>query len=163
MEYPQELYSNGRETLHEDQILDSHKLYQRHKPGYDWKESEGLPDFTKIKIDPKEKKNNQSYNWEIFSSPAWARFNEKKEYQKEYAVVSYSAGTIRHIERYDDLNLLEPDLLGVEHAPNEINYSHCQLYCTEKFANSDNLKGKKRAARLAMKHGANTILKPFEE
>ncbi len=163
MEYPQELYPNERQTLNEDKILDIHKLYQRHKPGYDWKESEGLPDFTKIKIDPKDNKNNQSYNWELFSAPAWVRFNEQKEYKKEYAVVSYLAGTIRNIERYDNSNLLEPGLLGVEHTPNDINYSHCQLYCTDKFVNSEELRKKRRAARLAIKHGAKTLLKPFEE
>lgn len=164
MEYPQELYPEDRQALNEDRILDTHNLYQRHKPGYDWKESEGLPDFTKIKIDPKNNINNQSYNWELFSAPDWVRFNEHKEYQKEYAVVAYLAGVIRNIERFDDSNHLEPGLLGVEHAPNDINYSHCQLYCTDKFAAiEDNLKGIRRAARLAIKHGAKTILKPFEE
>lgn len=49
MEYPEELYCNGREKLDKLNIIDSNYLYARHKPGYDWKEEEGLPDCTKIK------------------------------------------------------------------------------------------------------------------
>lgn len=164
MEYPDELYRNEREPLQKSAILDHHYLYARHKPGYDWKEVEGLPDFTKIKIDPDDKDKNQSFNWEKFSEPHWVRFNPQKEYLKDYAVVGFLTETIRNIEQNSE-NLM-PNLLDVEHDPDEINYSHCQLSCLEKFKAIPTKKQKrsaKRAIRMAMRHRSKVFLKPNEE
>ena len=73
------LQKDNRSKLPEKLILDSHFMYVRHKPGHDWKIEDGLPDFSKIKIGT-EKKDRQSMNWNIFSIPIWARFNDKTEY-----------------------------------------------------------------------------------
>lgn len=131
MKYPNELYRNGREELDKSNILDTHYLYARHKPGVDWNESQGLPDFTKIKIDPDKSDKNQSFNWDKLSEPHWVRFNPAKEYLQHYAVVGFLTETIRNIDKYS--TDCEKNLIDVEHKPVDINYSHCQLLCTGKF------------------------------
>lgn len=160
MEYPEALYSNGRPRLSNNEILKEHYLYQRHKPGYDWKEEEGLPDFTKIKIDPNNPERNQSYNWEKFSEPHWVRFNPQKEYQIEYAVVGYLTETIRNLNQYD--SGLPNKILDVEHAPVDINYSHCQLSCI-KTPETRIDKTKKRAMRQALKNKSKVFLAPNQK
>lgn len=165
MEYPEVLYQNGREKVDKDAILESHYLYARHKPGYDWNEAEGLPDYNKIKINPDSPEKNQSFNWEQYSEPHWVRFKSEKIYLKDYAVVGYLAGTLKHIEKnIDDEKSALSDLINVEHEPIEINYSHCQISCTDKFKKiTTNKKSIKRALRMAIRHQATVFLKPNEE
>lgn len=167
MEYPEELYQDGRDRLDKSAILNPHYLYARHKPGYDWDEIEGLPDYTKIKIDPEIPEKNQSLNWDQYSEPHWVRFNPEKVYLKEYAVVGFLTETIRHIEGCDENSELDlSNLIDVEHDPIEINYSHCQISCTDKFRNvptKKEKKSRKRALRMAMRHRSEVFLKPNEE
>jgi hypothetical protein len=167
MQYPDELYQRGRKKLDKSAILSSDYLYARHKPGYDWNEKEGLPDYTKIKIDPENKEKNQSLNWDRFSKPHWVRFNPNRVYQKEYAVVGFLTETIRHIEKYENNSELDlSDMIDVEHDPVEINYSHCQISCSDKFRITPTKKEKKsikRALRMAMRHRSKVFLKPYEE
>ena len=133
MEYPDALYSNNRPVLPKEEILDDQYLFQRCKPGYGWIEKEGLPDYTKIQIDPKNEKT-QSYNWERFSKPHWVRFNLSEKYLIEYAVVGFLPLNIRNLHEYYPMyKEYDPwvikSILDVEHKPEEINYSHCQLLC----------------------------------
>lgn len=170
MEYPDELYSKDLNPLPKEQILDEDYLYQRHKPGHGWKPEEGLPDYTKIEISP-EKGRLQSYNWSRFSKPHWVRFNSAKQYLIEYAVVGFLPRTIRNIHEYDPVNKeYDPEIikgtLDVEHKPEEINYSHCQLLCNFHPALLETRKITKKAKRsmkIALRHGAKTIYKPYEE
>lgn len=161
MEYPEALYCNGRKKLDKAEIFNSNYLYARHKPGYDWIEEEGLPDFSKIKIDPKTPSKNQSFNWDRFSEPHWVRFNPQKEYLKEYAVVGFLVETIRNLKQTNCE--LENDLVDVEHEPVNINYSHCQLVCLERLKKKKQNKKIRRAIRMAMKHNSKVVLKPNEE
>ena len=164
MEYPEELYRKGRHKLDKSKIINSDYLYARHKPGHDWNEIEGLPDFTKIKINPNEPSNNQSFNWDRFSKPHWVRFNPHKKYLNEYAVVGFLTETIRNLSKHDPD--LEIDLVDVEHKPEEINYSHCQLSCLEKFKLIETKRQKKERAssiRMVMKHNSKVFLQPNEE
>ena len=167
MEYPDALYQSGRKRLDKSAILDRDYLYARHKPGYDWDEKEGLPDYTKIKIDPDHKGKNQSLNWDRYSKPHWVRFNPDKIYQKEYAVVGFLAESIRHIEKCENNSKLDlSDMIDVEHDPIEINYSHCQISCSEKFRKIPARKEKKtikRALRMAMRHRSKIFLKPNKD
>ncbi len=159
MEYPRELYRNGRPKLPASDIESSHRMYMRHLPGYDWNMDEGLPDYTKIKIDP-ENRNNQSYNWNKFSKPHWARFNPDCEYLPEYAVVSYLVDTIRRPDQYD--NSIPANMIDIEHKPIEINYSHCELLCKEVFdkLRTAEIRKIKRPVRLAFKNKAEIELLP---
>ncbi len=161
MEYPEALYCNGRKKLDKAKIVNSNFLYARHKPGHDWNEEEGLPDFSKIKINPKKPSENQSFNWDQYSEPHWVRFNPQKEYLKEYAVVGFLVETIRNIKTFNDE--LENDFVDVEHEPVKINYSHCQLVCLEKLRLIKNNKPVRRALRMAMKHNSEVFLRPNEE
>lgn len=137
--------------LSETQILNSHYMYARHKPGHDWKIEEGLPDFSKIKIEDK-----QSFNWNIFSIPIWTRFNDKKEYQNEYAVVAFLVETIRYSSSIDQN--FENHTLSVAHAPIENNYSHCELILKKELT-----KSQRRAIRLTLKHKSFVALTPHQE
>jgi len=156
MEYPDALNTNGRPTLSKEEILADNYLYQRHKPGIDWVEKEGLPDFSKIKIDPKKPENNQSYNWDRYSEPHWVRFNPQKEYQIEYAVVGYLTETIRNLKNYN--SKLLNNFLDVEHVPVDINYSHCQLSCDRGAT-----KSVRREMRKTLRHKVKVYLNPYEE
>jgi hypothetical protein len=163
MEYPSDLYQNGRIKLSRTDIHNSDYMYARHKPGYDWDEDQELPDFSKIKIDPENPDKNQSFNWDKFSKPHWTRFNLGKKYLEEYAVIGFLTETIRNISKY--VENLEPNLIDIEHEPIEINYSHCQLSCAERFRRKNNKKEKRkirRAIRMAMKHNSKVFLKPYE-
>lgn len=160
MDFPEELYCKNRKKIQSSEILDKHYQYARHKPGHDWNERHELPDYTKIKIDPNNK-NNQSFNWDQFSEPHWVRFDPQGKYLIDYAVVGFLTGTIRNVDQFD--NNIENGLIDVEHKPIENNYSHCQLYCTEKFKNIEtNKKTIRRAIRMAMRHNSHVFLKPFE-
>ena len=165
MKYPEELYRQGRPILDKSEISKKEFLYARHKPGHDWKIDENIPDYTKIKIDPDNQDENQSYNWDKLSKHHWVRFNPLKEYLINYAVVGYLADTIRNIEKYcfenNGVTAVSKGTLDVEHKPTEINYSHCQLLCTDKFKESNVSKRiKKRAMRMGMRHNSHVFLMP---
>lgn len=163
MQYPKELLRNHRDKLDSSDILDSHYLYKRHKPGHDWDENLDLPDFSKIRIEPDNQNENQSFNWEKFSEPHWVRFTPQGEYLLQYAVVGYLTETIRKADIYDQR--VEKDLVDVEHDPIEENYSHCQIFCLDKLKQMQKAERKKqkRFIRLAMKHKALVSLKPYHK
>lgn len=156
MNYPKTLFRNGRGLYPENKIKHHHRMYARHKPGYDWIVAEGLPDFSKIKIEAGHSDANQSFNWSMFSLAHWVRFNPDKTFLENYAVISFRVKVIRNV------HLFNPELkvpyLGVEHKPDEENFSHCQLYSLPNFD-----KAKKRSIRLTLKHKARTELRPNEK
>jgi hypothetical protein len=125
-------------------------MYARHKPGHDWDESEGLPDFSKIKLE------SQSFNWNIFSIPIWTRFNDKKEYFENYAVVGFSVETIRYTFKYNPQ--FQDHTLGLDHLPVKYNYSHCQLRMNRELN-----KLEKRELRLILKNKSVVPLKPNQK
>lgn len=148
MRFPPCLLQRGRESLPTSRIKNFHRVFIRHKPGYDWDESTGLPDYTKIKID-----GEQSCNWSMLSLPSWARFNINKEFLEQYAVIGYLVKSIRKPEKYNDT--LEEGLLDLQHKPEENNYSHTQLCALKKVGRKQ-----KRSIRLVMKNKSSVELKP---
>ena len=160
MDYPESLYKNNREKLDKSCIKLLDNLYARHKPGYDWDEKEGLPDFSKIKIDPYNKEKNQSFNWDRFSEPKWVRYNIELVYQNEYAVIGYKVSSIRNI---NEINCdISNNLIDVEHDPIECNYSHCQLECMDDLK-ANNSRQLRNLLRMAIKHNAQVLFGPNEE
>lgn len=153
MEYPQELYANGREKCPNTDIKDDHYLYMRHLPGHSWKEEEGIPDYNTIKLDFNNRENNQSCNWNIFSEPHWVRFDINKNYKIENAVVGYLVYNLRNLDLYN--TEVPGDIIDAEHDPIDQNYSHCQLLCLRSFT-----KKEKRALRMEFKHAAKVLLLP---
>jgi hypothetical protein len=156
MNFPGFFLNKGKlSELPEKSILDSHFMYVRHKPGHDWNREDGLPDFSKIKIGT-DKNERQSMNWNIFSIPIWARFNDKKDYNADYAVIAYSVDVIRHTSKFDtnfdDLSL------SIIHDPIENNYSHCELIMNKKLS-----KSQKREIRMTLKHNHFIALLPGQE
>ncbi len=153
MNFPSSLIQKGRGTLPNNPIFLFHRVYIRHKPGHGWNIKDDLPDFTTIKIP------DQSCNWSQFSIPIWARFNDQKAYNKEYAVVTYKLGTIRKIgsvlRQTDPSSTLDDNTLDVVHDPIENNYSHCVL---KQRVNLNPTQ--RRAVRMAMKHKSSVYIKP---
>jgi hypothetical protein len=94
-------------------------MYARHKPGYDWKDGDDYPDYTKIKP-------TQSFNWSAFSIPVWTRFNDRKEYLSDYGIMGYSVNSIRNAHHFS--RILPEKAFGLRHIPLEYNYSHCETY-----------------------------------
>jgi len=156
MNFPTQLLRCGRNQLPSKRILLFHYAFARHKPSHDWKEEDGLPDFSKIKID-------QSFNWSQFSIPIWTRFNAAMEYQEEYAVVGYRVSTIRQTNKIQKQNRysqfeFEDLTLDIKHEPIDTNYSHCELVSV-----IDLDKTKRREIRMTLKHNSNVCLKPHEK
>lgn len=146
MKYPSSLLQENKKKLEPNRIRNWNYLYTRHKPSSDWNEEEGLPDFTKIKID-------QSFNWCNFSIPLWTRFNDRKEYLSEYAVAGFQVKTIRfeHIKN----SPFTTQVVDVEHIPEPTNYSHCQLIPKRKLTKTE-----KRELRATLRHNCIVPLKP---
>lgn len=118
MKFPKQLIKKGRNIIPNNKIKSRNLMFARHKPGYDWNNKEGFPDFSKIKVD-------QSFNWSAYSIPIWARFNDKKEYKADYGIVGYSVGVIREPRIFEGYKIkVKPEVF---HVPLEFNYSHCQL------------------------------------
>lgn len=149
MKFPSELRSHGRRRLPNDRFASHHFLYARHKPSSDWNEEDGLPDFTRVKLD-------QSFNWCLLSIPVWTRFNEEREYLADYAVAAFSVFTIRESHRYTDA--FESQVLDVEHVPLEDNYSHSELVCLSKLD-----KTQRREIRMTLRHNCRVPLKPNQK
>jgi hypothetical protein len=144
------LEQKKRPILEGDIFKDFHFMYARHKPGHDWNIEEGIPDFSKIKL------KDQSFNWSIYSIPIWTRFNDKKEYLDNYAVVGFSVDTICHTSLWS--TEFKDSTLGLEHKPIELNYSHCQLKL-----NIQNLSNfEKRNLRVILKNKSYVPLYPRE-
>ena len=149
MKFPSLLLQNGRKKKSSTCIKNWHYLYTRHKPSSDWNHEEGLPDFTKIKID-------QSFNWCNYSIPLWTRFNDVQEYLEDYAVAGFSAGTIRcEHQKYD---LFDSQVVDVQHEPIETNYSHCELHPVRKLSKTE-----RRALRASLRHHCVVPLFPGEK
>jgi hypothetical protein len=121
-------------------------MYARHKPDVQWKEGDDFPDFNQIRA-------YQSFNWSAFSLPLWVRFNDEKEYLKDYGIVSFSVRTILLNSTQNSLQTKNPYNLVHQKIPN--NYSHCELIETTKLD-----KAKKRELRLSLKHNAKVICMP---
>lgn len=153
MEYPQELYSNGRSKCKNEEIKNEHFLYMRHLPGHSWKTEEGIPDYNTIKLDYSNRDANQSCNWDKYSEPHWVRFDIEKNYRIDNAVVGYLVNIIRNLNSFKPE--VPADIVDVEHDPIDQNYSHCQLLCLRKFSKSE-----KRALRMEFRHGAKVYLLP---
>lgn len=149
MKYPNLLLMHGRKTFDKNNIKNFNYLYTRHKPSNDWDDKNGLPDFTKIKID-------QSFNWCNFSIPAWTRFNAEKKYLNDYAVAGFYVKTIR--ESYKNSPEFTEQVLEIEHKPLEINYSHCQLIALKNLNRTE-----KRELRMTLRHQCIVPLKPGEK
>lgn len=150
MKYPSSLLTNNRKTFNKTCIKDFNYLYTRHKPSTDWKEEDGLPDFSKIKLD-------QSFNWCNFSIPIWTRFNNKKEYLHDYAIAGFYVKTIRESHKNSSVKFTQK-ILEIEHRPEEYNYSHCQLVTLKNLSKTE-----KRALRMTLRHKCITPLKPNEK
>ena len=69
--------------------------------------------------------------------------------------------TVRNPEKYD--SSISSNLIDVEHLPEEINYSHCQLLCTEKMKLLLNNKPIRRSIRMALKNNSVVIIEPNVE
>lgn len=149
MKFPLMLLQKNRKCLSSNRINNWNYLYTRHKPSYDWDESEGLPDFTKLKID-------QSYNWCNFSIPIWTRFNNNKQYLSDYAVAGFKVKTIRNVYKY--MNDFDSPITEVHHKPVPNNYSHCELLLLENIN-----KMQKREMRINFRHSCIVPLKPDEK
>ncbi len=146
MRFPKSLYQNGRETLGEEKILPITYMFARHKPRVDWVIGEDFPDFTKLKSD-------QSFNWSPFSLPIWARFNNQKVYFKDYGVMGYSVKKIKNAHLID--NNIPADIFRIHHQPDPNNYSHCELYQTNRPTTKE-----KRAWRMMLVHNGKTHILP---
>lgn len=149
MKFPSSLLQNGRKKKSSARIRNWNYVYTRHKPSSDWNHEEGLPDFTKIKLD-------QSFNWCNYSIPLWTRFNDAQEYLEEYAVAGFSAGTIRREHQKDDL--FDTQVIDVHHEPIETNYSHCELQPVRKLSKTE-----RRALRVSLRHNCIVPLLPSEK
>jgi len=146
MRFPRCLETKGRTPYPEHKINLKNYMYARHKPGYDWNPDEEFPDFSKIS-------SYQSFNWSAFSIPVWVRFNDQKEYKKDYGVIGYSVNTIRNIHIID--KTLPLNSYGIKHKPEEFNFSHSELYplnITKKH---------KRIYRLNLKHKCQKKILPY--
>ncbi len=149
MKFPVFLLQKNRKKKVSKKIKNWNFLYTRHKPSTDWNEEEGLPDFTKIKID-------QSFNWCNFSIPIWTRFTDKKEYLSEYAVAGFKVKTIRneHLTK----GIFDTRVIDIEHKPVAANYSHCELIKIR-----DLNKAEKREIRATLRHKCIIPLRPNEK
>lgn len=123
-------------------------MFMRNKPGHGWIVDEGLPDFTKVKKD-------QSFNWSSLSIPIWTRFNDKKIYLDNYAVVGVKVKTIRFPNKYD--SSFKPFSWDVHHNPFDTNYSHCELNP------KDLSKTEIRGLRMTLRHKSKIYFLPNEE
>jgi hypothetical protein len=150
MAFPRMLLQRNRNPLERELIKNHHYMFMRNKPGLNWDNNACLPDFTTIRSD-------QSFNWCKYSLPHWTRFNDKKEYLDDYAVVGLYVNTIRKTSLY--CNKYIDGIFKIYHIPQEFNYSHCEIAFTQ-----DNLnKPQKREIRMTLKHKAKTYLKPFQK
>jgi len=146
---------NGREKLSENKILSFHCLYSRHKAYSQWEKDVDYPDFNQIQID-------QSFNWSAFSYPVWTRFNPEKEYMPNYGIMSYKVFTIKNLHKYSEL--IPKNSIGIEHAPEEYNYSHCQLYpINSDFEKCKINREKRRELRHILSRRWVKKLEPYEE
>lgn len=146
MRFPRALLQRGRPTLPKQRIHLSNYMYSRHKPSSDWDYVHGLPDFTRIRHD-------QSYNWCLFSIPAWTRFNSQHEYLQDYAVAAFSVRTIR--ESQPNGSISGSIVLDIEHRPQTDNYSHCELVTPSELT-----KIQKRQIRMKLRHNCHVPLYP---
>ena len=149
MRYPNALFQRGRKRLPKERIRVRDFVYARHKPSTDWDHRNGLPDFSRIKID-------QSFNWCDFSIPIWTRFNDEREYLSDYAVAAFGVKTIR--ESHKKCTLFDSQVLDVEHIPFPHNYSHCALIALKALS-----KKERRELRMALRHGCRVPLRPNEQ
>lgn len=149
MKYPSLLLQKKRKKLDTNKIKNWNYLYSRHKPSSNWNHEEGLPDFTKIKID-------QSFNWCNYTIPLWTRFNLEKEYLQEYAVAGIKVKTIR--EEHTKLDCFDQKIIDIIHDPIDINYSHCQLNTFQTLNRID-----RRQLRATFRHKCKVPLKPNEK
>jgi hypothetical protein len=147
MKYPLLLYKFGRRNLSDKSIKDYHYMFMRNKPNHGWDVAEGVPDFTTIKPD-------QSFNWCRFSLPVWVRFDDKKMYRRNYAVVAIYMNSVRHSQGIDQRF---PDYShNIKHKALPANYSHCEL--VEKKLD----KPTRRALRMTLRHRSQVCLLPEE-
>lgn len=167
MNFPPSLIQNNRPQFPKAKILLSHFVYARHKPGHDWLVKENIPDFEKIKIpknlEESQKGKGQSFNWNLFSIPIWARFDDTKLYKEGYAIVAFSVFSIRRtaelIEKNSNTNpQFGNETLDIEHAPLENNYSHCNLTINLELNPTE-----RRAIRMTLKHNSYVPLLPNQK
>jgi len=149
MKYPKSLLKHDRKVLDENKIKSFHFLYMRNKPGYGWKIEERLPDFNTIKLD-------QSFNWCLFSIPEWTRFNNDKEYLRNYAIIGIKVDSIRFTKKYN--SNFDNFTWTPQHVPTDNNYSHCEL----KVIKNDLTKAQIRELRMTLKHKSEIFFKPNE-
>lgn len=146
MKFPRDLYKNNRRELSTSLILSPHYMYWRCSPTSDWTPDQPFPEFSRIKSD-------QSFNWSAFSTPDWARYNDKKEYRSNYGVIGCKVDSIKHTnlinERFED------NTFGLSHKPIEFNYSHCELYPKRNITPKD-----KREIRMTFKHNCKRPIMP---
>ena len=150
MNYPRCLYQRNRKKLDDSQIKNNHYLFMRNKPGFSWDIEENIPDFSQIS-------SNQSFNWCRYSIPQWVRFNEKKKYLIDYAIVGIKSKVIRYSKKHD--NNLENFIYNVTHVPLDFNYSHCELFQKKEIIS----KLEKRAFRMILKFNCKIYLNPYKE
>lgn len=147
MKFPKSLYLKNRQTFPEHKIHVKNRMYARHKLGYDWKNGDEFPIYSKIKVD-------QSFNWSAYSIPYWTRFNDRKDYLLNYGIMSYSVNTIRNIHAIQ--TELNERTLGLKHDPTPNNYSHCVIYPD----NVELTKITKRYIRYALTHSWEKKIEP---
>lgn len=149
MKFPNSLLQKSRRTYPSNLILSFNYMFAR-CPNIDWQEGEEFPDFNAIKLD-------QSFNWSVFSTPSWARFNDNKEYREGYGVIGIKVDTIRNSGKFNPK--FNSSLLNLIHDPLEYNYSHCVLIPPPKNLG----KVERRELRMTFKHNCMPSILPLKQ
>jgi|GEM_PF-1622717 len=148
MKFPKCLEKRNRKNIQEKFLLFFNYMFARHKPYSQWLPEDEYPDFSQIRT-------NQSFNWSVFSTPIWTRFNNQRQYLKDHGVIGYKVKTIRNTSKYDPQ--FDDDTFLLKHKPDENNYSHCELYLNKKITHSQ-----KRKIRITFKNECIKSYKPLE-
>ncbi len=148
MKFPKCLEQRNRKVIQEKFILFFNFMFARHKPYSQWLPDDEYPEFSQIRTD-------QSFNWSVFSTPIWTRFNNQKQYLRDYGVIGYKVRTIKCTSKYD--NQFEDETLLLKHKPDKNNYSHCELYLNKEITRKQ-----KRDLRYTLKNECIKSYKPLE-